>query len=145
MALEMLEHLALRTDNLKPTRDFYVNVIGLRDGHRPKFDFEGHWLYLGETAVVHLIHFNHDADGSKFDGIMGRRDKYSDDGSGAVDHVAFRCKDFAGTRKRMDELKVTMKYNYIADFNISQLFVEDPNGVTVEMDFHGDSGAKAVA
>jgi hypothetical protein len=58
--------------------------------------------------------------------------------------VAFRCKDFTGTKTRMDELKVRMKYNYIADFNISQLFVEDPNGVTVEMNFHGDSGAKAL-
>src|SRR3569832_1546393 len=36
-------------------RDFYVDVIGLAEGWRPPFDFPGHWLYAGESAVVHLV------------------------------------------------------------------------------------------
>ena len=106
MALERMEHLAIRTDNLKPTVDFYTKVVGLREGPRPEFGFPGHWLYLGDTAVIHLIYFNHDADGLKFDGIMGRRDKYADDGTGAVDHIAFRAKDIAGMKRKFQELRV---------------------------------------
>lgn len=135
MALERLEHLAIRTDNLKPTVDFYTKVVGLREGPRPDFGFPGHWLYLGETAVIHLIYFDHRSDGSRFDGIMGRRDKYADDGTGSVDHIAFRAKDFAGMKRRFHDLKIPMKENYIPDFKLCQLFIEDPNGVTVELNF----------
>jgi catechol 2,3-dioxygenase-like lactoylglutathione lyase family enzyme len=144
MPLELMEHLAIRTDNLRPTRDFYVNVVGLEEGPRPKFDFDGHWLYLGDKAVIHLIYFDHQSDGSTFDGIQGRRDKYADDGTGSVDHIAFRGKDFKAMKKRIEALSVPMKFNYIRDFNISQLFIEDPNGVTVEMNFHGDNGAEGL-
>ena len=138
MALERMEHLAIRTDNLKPTVDFYTKVVGLREGPRPEFGFPGHWLYLGDTAVIHLIYFDHDADGSKFDGIMGRRDKYADDGTGAVDHIAFRAKDIAGMKRKFQELRIPVKENHIPDFNLSQLFIEDPNGVTVELTFLGE-------
>jgi catechol 2,3-dioxygenase-like lactoylglutathione lyase family enzyme len=141
MALERMEHLAIRTDNLKPTVDFYTEVLGLREGPRPDFGFPGHWLYLGDTAVIHLIHFDHRADGSKFDGIMGRRDKYADDGTGSVDHIAFRGKDFDGMKRRLQDLRVPMKENFIHDFKISQLFIEDPNGVTVEVSFFNEGPA----
>jgi catechol 2,3-dioxygenase-like lactoylglutathione lyase family enzyme len=138
MPLERMEHLAIRTDNLKPTVDFYTKVIGLKEGARPNFGFPGHWLYLGDTAVIHLIYFDHQADGSKFDGIMGRRDKYADDGTGAVDHIAFRATDFTGMKRKFQELRIPMKENYIPDFNLSQLFIEDPNGVTVELNFFNE-------
>lgn len=141
MALERMDHYAIRTDNLQPTRDFYVNVVGLRDGERPDFGFPGHWLYLGETPVVHLIYFDHKADGSKFDGIMGRRDKYADDGTGSVDHLAFRADDFYGMRERFKELGVQTKENYIKDFKLSQIFLEDPNGVTIELNFFNQGPA----
>ena len=141
MPLERMEHLAIRSDNLKPTVDFYTKVLGLHEGPRPDFGFPGHWLYLGETAVIHLIHFNHEADGSKFDGIMGRRDKYADDGTGSVDHIAFRGSDFPGMKRKLEDLRIPMKENYIADFNLNQIFVEDPNGVTVEVNFFGDPPA----
>lgn len=138
MPLEKMEHLAIRTDNLKPTVDFYTKVLGLREGPRPDFGFPGHWLYLGDTAVIHLIHFDHEADGAKFDGIMGRRDKYADDGTGSVDHIAFRGSDFNGMKRRLGDLRVPVKENHIDDFNISQIFVEDPNGITVEVNFFSE-------
>ena len=141
MPLERMDHYALRTDNLKPTRDFYVDIIGLEEGDRPDFGFPGHWLYLDGIPVVHLIYYDHDSDGSTFDGIMGRRDKYADDGTGAVDHLAFRAKDFYGTREHLSKVGVKSKENYIRDFKLSQIFVDDPNGVTIEMNFFGEGPA----
>ena len=138
MALERMDHYALRTDNLQPTRDFYVDVIGMKEGPRPDLDFPGHWLYLGDVPVVHLIYFDHDSDGSTFDGIMGRRDKYADDGTGSVDHLTFRAQDFYGMRKHFAEKGVKTKENFINDFNLSQIFIDDPNGATIEMNFFGE-------
>ena len=140
MAIERIDHYAIRTDNLEPTREFYRDVIGFKDGPRPDFGFPGHWLYLDDVPVVHLIYYDHEADGSTFDGIMGRRDKFADDGTGSIDHVAFRATDFEGMRARFKSLKVKMKENYIPDFDLNQIFIDDPNGVTVELNFFGSGG-----
>ena len=54
MPLQNLNHILVLARDLEATRDFYVNVLGLRVGPRPPFKFPGHWLYLGDKAVVHL-------------------------------------------------------------------------------------------
>lgn len=140
MPIEKMDHYAIRTDNLEPTRDFYRDVIGFTEGPRPDFGFPGHWLYLNDVPVIHLIYYDHNADGSKFDGIMGRRDKYAEDGTGSIDHVAFRATDFEGMRERFKSLNVKTKENYIPDFDLNQIFIDDPNGVTVELNFFGPGG-----
>ena len=35
--------------------EWYENILDLKNGPRPNFNFEGAWLYSNETAVVHLI------------------------------------------------------------------------------------------
>ena len=55
MAVQSLNHVTLRPRDMEATRDFYVDVIGLRDGERPLFHFAGYWLYAGEAPVIHLV------------------------------------------------------------------------------------------
>ncbi|MDE2133578.1 MAG: hypothetical protein KGM97_10840 [Alphaproteobacteria bacterium] len=55
MAVDMLEHFTVRCSRLERTRDFYPEIIGLRVGLRPDFDFASYWLYLGDQPVVHLV------------------------------------------------------------------------------------------
>ena len=52
MPLTNIDHYAIRTSKLEETKAFY-EVLGLVDGKRPNFPFKGHWLYLGEVALVH--------------------------------------------------------------------------------------------
>ncbi|MFO1350026.1 MAG: VOC family protein [Gammaproteobacteria bacterium] len=140
MPIDRMDHYAIRTEKLAATRDFYVKVIGLKDGPRPDFGFPGHWLYCGDTAVIHLIHFDRQADGSTFDGIMGKRSAFSDSGTGSVDHVAFRASDLKTFRSRLKRLKVPINERDIPDIDLHQVFLEDPNGVTIELNFFGSSG-----
>jgi catechol 2,3-dioxygenase-like lactoylglutathione lyase family enzyme len=55
MPLTQLNHVTVRTNDLEGTRDFYSEVLGLKDGSRPPLAFPGYWLYCGEQAVVHLV------------------------------------------------------------------------------------------
>ena len=41
-------------DQLPSVEHFYKEVLGLRVGPRPAFDFPGTWLYAGEEPIVHL-------------------------------------------------------------------------------------------
>ena len=41
MPIHKLAHFSVRTGALDASRRFYCNVLGLREGFRPPFDFPG--------------------------------------------------------------------------------------------------------
>ena len=120
MLVDRLEHYNIVTEKLDETVAFYVDVVGLVNGHRPDFEFPGSWLYAGEEAVVHLMKLGEDRDF----------------GSGSIDHVAFSGNDFSEYKEHLDTLAVDYIDRFIEDANIYQIFVTDPNGVKVEINFH---------
>ena len=54
MGLEYLQHFLIQTADLRGTADWYVDVLGMREGPHPDFKFPVVWLYLGEVDVLHL-------------------------------------------------------------------------------------------
>ena len=54
MPLEKIDHYAIRTQRMDETKDFY-EALGLHAGARPEFPFPGHWMYAGDTPVVHIV------------------------------------------------------------------------------------------
>ena len=46
-----------QADVIESLRRFYVEVIGLREGPRPRFGSgsSGHWLYAGEHDVIRKV------------------------------------------------------------------------------------------
>ena len=57
-------------------------------------------------------------------------------GSGAVDHLAIKAQGFDEMRDKFEGSGITYKENNIPDFAIWQLFVNDPDGVIIELNFH---------
>ncbi|HWA68250.1 MAG TPA: VOC family protein [Rhizomicrobium sp.] len=132
MAVQALEHVTIRCAQLQRTRDFYVELMGLREGARPDFPFRGHWLYLGDVPVVHLVEASDSA------GAWGRDEiviPKAADGTGSFDHVAFRGDDFAAMRARLAAAGIAFKERLVPGGALSQLFVPDPEGVLVEINF----------
>jgi catechol 2,3-dioxygenase-like lactoylglutathione lyase family enzyme len=127
MALEALDHYTIHCADMTATRDFYRDVLGLTEGFRPQLPFAGHWLYCGERAVVHLLR----ADGA----LPENRDAKPGDSTGGLDHVAFRGTDPAATIARLKERGLAFRENLIRDIGLHQVFVRDPNGIMVEMNF----------
>lgn len=130
MPLNSLDHVNIRAHDLKATRDFYVEVLGLEEGYRPPFDFAGYWLYLGGRAVVHLM------------GPREDRETSPDDDTGNFDHVAFLCSDIDEFAGRLEAMGVPMRLRRVPGAAIHQIFVADPNGVTIELNFPTGAGRR---
>src|SRR5690242_4843982 len=144
MAIERLDHYSIRTTKLDETRRFYTEVVGLIDGYRPKFDFPGAWLYSGERAVVHVVGIDPDNP----DGLIAYLgDKAGAgtgaDGTGTIDHVAFFASDLDGMRQRLRARDIEFRERAIPTMSLHQLFLEDPNGVTIEINYSTAPAAAA--
>ena len=128
MSLHGFNHYTIRARDVDATKAFYVEVLGMRDGPRPSFENPGHWLYCGVTPVIHLF------DASLADVYVGNVVETTM-GSGSVDHIAFAGDDYEGMRQRLEDKGVAYKVLKLPTLDVDQLFVEDPNGLTVEMQF----------
>ena len=119
MAIDGLDHYTLVTGDLRRSVGFYEGVLGLERGERPPFGFPGAWLYCGGRPVVHLI---------------GGRTRPAA-GTGAVDHVAFRASGLAATVARLKATNVAYEQRLVPGQGLRQVFVHDPDGVKVELNF----------
>jgi catechol 2,3-dioxygenase-like lactoylglutathione lyase family enzyme len=134
-----LNHFSIRTLDLDACERFYCEVLGLVVGPRPAFPFPGLWLYAGDTsvwanAVVHIIGIDRN-DPAGLKAYLGDRDEASLHGTGAVDHVAFFTTGLAETRARLQRLGVPSRERTVPSIGLHQVFVDDPNGVVVELNF----------
>ena len=136
MPLHHLEHFLIQTADLDGTRDWYVNTLGMRVGPSPDFKFPVVWLYIGDTDVLHLtVGGKNVSDNRK--AYLGQQSEATH-GSGVVDHVAFRA---TGLREMMANLQkhgVKFHQRMVNDQGLFQLFMLDPNGVKVELNFSND-------
>ena len=64
---------------------------------------------------------------------------------GSVDHIAFRASDFAGMRQRLDDMSVDYVERKVPEMDLRQLFLKDPNGVMVELNYVGEGAAQTEA
>jgi catechol 2,3-dioxygenase-like lactoylglutathione lyase family enzyme len=134
-----LNHFSIRTLDLEATRAFYEGVLGLTVGPRPAFPFPGLWMYRGDhgdvaNAAVHIIGMDPD-DPQGLKGYLGDRDASSLRGSGAVDHVAFFATGLAAMRERLRRLGVAARERTVPSIGLHQLFLDDPNGVVIELNY----------
>ena len=132
MAIAGLNHFNIMGSQslIDEVRDFYVNVIGLSEGWRPAFDFDGHWLYAGDAPILHLM--------------VSEEGSETDDGgvsstTGHLDHIALTAADLTAVESRLIELGQVYKKKVIPGFNVTQLFLHDPIGLGVELNFSESS------
>ena len=128
MTINCLHHINIQTNKLEETRDFYERVLGLYVGARPNFAGFGYWLFVPGTdhPIVHL---------SECDD--GGPDQTLDKGN-RLDHVAFFSRDLEGTIAGLDETGIEYEVRaerLYLDCKMTQVFLKDPNGITVELGF----------
>jgi len=140
MPLGVPQHYTIEPSDLERTKDFYCDVLGLENGDRPPLGFPGYWLYSGGVATVHLL-----GPRQPREGIVVRGSERKFDDTGRFDHIAFAATDLAGVRNRLAEHKVKFRENIVPRTGAGQIFLYDPDGVGVELNFPPEEVARAKA
>ena len=138
MLINSLDHCSIRTTKLQETRDFFVDILGLEDGERPDFPFPGAWLYTDSTAVIHLIGVDPDDPSGLQRHLGGQISAEALQGSGAFDHIAFRANDPIVLIERLEKTDYAYRERQVPNMNLFQIFLEDPNGITLELNYWGE-------
>lgn len=114
-----MNHFTVLAKDLDATVRFYVDLLGLAPGPRPDLGFPGAWLYVGDSAVLHII--------------AGR--EMPAQPAGVLDHMAFSAKGLPQVTARLDAEGVRYDLRRQRGAGTWQLFCHDPNGAKVELDF----------
>jgi len=124
MPVSDINHYNLRGSmaQLESLRDWYRDAVGLTVGDRPAFRFRGFWLYANGRPILHLSE-------------APPEESHPIPGSGTFDHVAFTCHDFAGMQARLDAMKVGYRVAQVPATGTRQIFLQDPAGNGVELNF----------
>ena len=134
-----LNHYSIRAADLDACERFYCGLLGLQVGPRPPFPFPGLWLYAGDTGVwanaaVHIIGIDRN-DPAGLQAYLGDRDEASLHGTGALDHVAFFATGLAEMLQRLRAHGIDGRERTVPLLGLHQVFVDDPNGVVVELKY----------
>jgi len=131
MGVRGLNHfnVTASADVIERVRDFYVRALGLTVGDRPGFRREGFWLYAGAEPFVHLTTCDGD-------------DERTPNARSAFDHVAFSCEGLREFVERLERAGVEYEVDEVASLGQVQLFLRDPAGVGLELNFKGETLAR---
>jgi catechol 2,3-dioxygenase-like lactoylglutathione lyase family enzyme len=132
MSVGVLDHFNIRTRNLAETVRFYEDVLGLEKGPRPNFAFPGAWMYSEGKAVVHLVDIAATSEPQKPD-------------SGVVHHVAFASRGFDDMKQRLKAKDMRFEARQVPGGDLWQIFVDDPNGVLIELNYEAAKEGGAAA
>ena len=148
MPIAKLSHYSIRTTDLEASRRFYTDVMGFSVGPRPAFNFPGLWLYSGghdtyDNAVVHIIGIDpNDPQGLK--DYLGDRDAASlTGGTGTFDHIAFSATGLAAMLDHLRQKKVPHREREVPNLGLHQVFLDDPSGVVIELNYPAHEKAAA--
>ena len=135
MPVTALNHYLIVSKNLERSKKFYQEVLGLDVAERPDFGFPGYWLKTGDNICVHLAS---QAANKIRDQFLLKKHPRGTAGSGSVDHIAFLAQDPEGVRNRIQKNKVDMHFRSFPDAKLFQIFLKDPDDVTIELNFLGE-------
>jgi catechol 2,3-dioxygenase-like lactoylglutathione lyase family enzyme len=116
-----MNHFTITAEDRAATLDFYCGLLGLVEGHRPDLGFPGAWLYPlgGQQAVLH-IYWDRPMPGLR---------------TGVIDHMAFTSSGLKAVKTLLDTRGLQYRLQQQAGAGTWQLFLNDPNGAKVELDF----------
>ncbi len=128
MIVQGLDHVNIRVKDPAATIAFFTDVLGMIADSRVSF-----WLKDQQgNAVVHVGSADASYPSDTWRPFEARAD------SGAVHHVALSCKGYDDVQRRLDTLGLEYRKGGVSDLGLRQIFVVEPGGVLLELNFRGD-------
>jgi catechol 2,3-dioxygenase-like lactoylglutathione lyase family enzyme len=142
MPLTTLDHYFVRVKDLERSRRFYCDALGFEVMPRPALPFPGYWLGVGGKVQVHMGPDGAPAEATHYFGTTPRSAR---DNAGVVDHIAFQATDPDALAKRLNALGLRSRTRCIPEIQLFQIFVADPDGLWIELNFPNVPAAPAWA
>jgi catechol 2,3-dioxygenase-like lactoylglutathione lyase family enzyme len=133
MTLLHLDHYLVQTVDFRGTVNWYQDILGLSQGATPNFGFPVQWMYIGERDVLHVTHGGGKSTENRKVYLGQQSDATT--GSGVIDHIGFRCSGLKDMMAHLADKGVEFRQRRVDDQGLYQLFLFDPNGVKVELNF----------
>ena len=130
MQVNGVNHINLVTGDLAATIAFYEALLEMKAQPIPvaPAGFNGSWICDAQNnPIIHVQGYNPERHGELKAGLTG-----------ALDHVAFTCVGFDATKARCEELGIEYRVNDRQFGDLRQVFVTDPNGISLELNYAGD-------
>jgi catechol 2,3-dioxygenase-like lactoylglutathione lyase family enzyme len=128
-----LNHINVRTPDFRLTVEFLRDALGMAATAVPGHDRidKAAWLHdASGMPVLHLASADTAYSASEILPAVPPR------GSGAIHHVALSCANYEAMRQRLAALDLCFREN-VPEPGVRQIFVEDPTGITFELNFNG--------
>jgi catechol 2,3-dioxygenase-like lactoylglutathione lyase family enzyme len=140
MSISHIEHFLIVAQDYPATVRWYVDNLGFHEGPHPDFGVEVTWLYLGERDIIHIVP---PRPGDKPQPIPDPNATPKDiaEGSRPIHHLAFRAANRVEMTDRLKKNGVTYLEQQASTGDPYQVFVRDPNGVTIEINFPAEEAA----
>lgn len=133
MPVTELNHYLVRANNIERSRRFYCEVLGFEEMPRPNFPFPGYWLGVAGKIQVHIG--PHGIANSTLY-YLGTTPQSATDNTGVIDHIAFLATDPESFAARFESMELKTRKRFLPEFRLFQMFISDPDGLTIELNFH---------
>ena len=121
--VKSLDHVTIVVKDLKATRRFYVEALGMDEVPRPNFSFAGQWFQAGATLIHTILEFEGSGRAGAAACANSRGHHFAflvDDCHAAAQRIAvFQIPFISPPKQRPD--------------GATQLFINDPDGHLVEL------------
>ena len=125
MRVNRIDHINLRTPLLAETSAFYERLLGLKPGRPANLDpARNAWLYDEDGHPI--VHINLPEPG---EAVLNGGD------TGRLHHVALDCSGHDEMVARLERLALEHRLNHVRAIDLKQIFVRDPNGVLLELNY----------
>ena len=123
-----INHYNLRAtpEIIENLKKFYIEIVGLKLGHRPPFNNGGYWLYANDKDVLHLSFSKNDITNELHV-------------SSTFDHMAFTAENEMDHINVLKENNIDFIIREVPEIGTRQIFFKDPAGNGIELIFSKDS------
>ena len=133
MPLSHIEHMLVQTTDIAKTVEWYTRVLGMHAGFTPDFKFPVQWLYLGDNDVIHVTEGGTATSENRKRYVGQQSEAVS--GTGVIDHIAFRSTGLVAMLEHLRSRGGEFNQRQVDDQGLYQLFMFDPNGIKIELNF----------
>lgn len=134
MTINGLDHINIQTRDLAGTVRFFEQVLELRAGDPPAGLDRARIQWMFDGAGRPLFHLSSPGSIDAAGGDIGRD-------TGALHHIALDCSMRPAMLARLDRLGLPYRCNDVASIGLQQVFVTEPNGILLELNFRDGPAA----